>query len=393
MSAHSPLLFPYNIYCLSTYPKSPETSPCQTHHDIERAQTFSVPQNRVSQLGTLSRDTRVTRLGPMITVRSAGLKGLGVFATTNIPRGTRIFAETPVFGIRADQGPKHVYPAFKALQSDVKATIRALSAHTTRELGLMRWVHVLWYTVSTLTVPRMDGLRKHKRLLDMFRSNAFSLNGGTRYEQAIFPDIARLNHECIPNSQANFNDGADAMHVHTIRDIRADEELTLSYLDDAGEMTTGARQEKLESYGFVCGCTICTIGSAEAIESVARRQAMLDVTSALSHTNSQTLDTPSKNLELQALLKVMALMRSEGLVGRELAARYAVAAEWHHELGETEKARICGSEGLDIDEHVLGLDHETFLRNKAKVEGYERDLQPSENEVNHAAKMDAFGSS
>jgi hypothetical protein len=320
----------------------------------------------------------------MISVRTAGLKGLGVFATTNIPRGTRIFAEQPVFGIRSDQGPKHVYPAFKALKSDVKATIRALSSHTTKELGLMRWMHVLWYTVSTLTVPRIKGLRRHKRLLDIFRSNAFSLNKESRFEQAIFPDIARLNHECIPNSQANFNDKAEAMHVHTIRDIRVDEELTLSYLDDAGEMNTVARQEKLESYGFVCGCPICTIGSPDAINSVARRQAMLDVTNALSDTTSQVPDASGKGLELKALLKIMALMKSEGLVGRELAARYAVAAEWHHELGETEKAHNCGSEGLDIDAYVLGLDHETYLQNKVKVEGYGRQLQSNENDAIHA---------
>ena len=304
----------------------------------------------------------------MIEVRSAGIKGLGVFASRPIARSTRIFAEQPLFGLRHDQGQKHIYPAFKALTETDKMTVTALSAHATNELGVLRWMHVIWYTISSATIPRMSSLRHHRKLLDIFRSNAFSLNDNSIFYRAIFPRIARLNHECVPNAQANFNDKAEAMHVHAIRDIEPDEEVTLSYLDDAGEMTRAQRQDKLTSYGFECGCPVCDSKNPRAAESVKRRDAIHEVMRSLHESQSSHTGSPSRVHELQALLTIMDLMQAEGLVGRELAARYAVAAKWYEELGDIKKAVESSSRGLEIDEYALGTDHGTYLANKVESE-------------------------
>ncbi|KIW00701.1 uncharacterized protein PV09_07687 [Verruconis gallopava] len=306
----------------------------------------------------------------MHKVRAAGSKGLGVFATKLIPRGTRIFAERPIFGIRNGQGPKDIYPAFLALNHADRATVLGLSSHATHRLEFLRWVHVARYTLSSWTAPSITSLREHKTLLNVFRSNAFSLNADSEYAQAIFPRIARLNHECVPNAQANFNDQANAMHVHTLRDVQPHEEITLSYLDDSGEMKTLDRQQKLESYGFVCACPICAEGQPSASDSAKRRQAIDRVMESLSERVSQQETQASRSHELEALMEIIELMRAEGLVGRELAARYFAAAEWHMELGDLQGAVVCATKGLEIDQYALGEDHETYVQNQAKVAGY-----------------------
>jgi hypothetical protein len=306
----------------------------------------------------------------MFEVRSAGIKGLGIFATTTIKRGTRILAERPVFGIHHDQKPKDVYPSFRKLSASDRVSVLGLSAHATRELALLRWTHVIWYSLASSMLPTISRLREHKTILDIFRSNAFSLNATSRYSEAIFPRIARLNHECIPNSQANFDDKADAMHVHALRDITDQEEITLSYLDDDGQMTTSERHRMLQPYGFVCACPICTKGSLQAMRSIERRQAMYEATRGLQGEGNGRAETPSRNSELQVLLKIIELMLREGLVGRELSARYLVAADWHYELKDLAGALECALRGLKVDEYTVGKDSLLYCTSEASVHRY-----------------------
>jgi hypothetical protein len=312
----------------------------------------------------------------MFQIRSAGIKGLGVFATKHIQRGTRIFSERPLFGIRYDQNPQDVYPEFKLLSRDDRDKVLKLSNIATKRLEIMRWMHALWYTAISGAPSMITGLKEHKTLLSIFRSNAFSLNNDSKFEQAIFPSIARLNHECIPNAQANFNDQSETMNVQALRDITPDEEITLSYLDDVGEVTTPERQERLESYGFECNCAICDSGTPAAKASKFRRSSMNAVLRELANIPNSSKKADRKSHQLLQLIRVIAIMRKEGLVGRELAARYFVAAKWCAELGKPERATEYAMKGLEIDEYALGLDHKTYWDDLAKVNEYRILVQP-----------------
>jgi hypothetical protein len=308
----------------------------------------------------------------MYLVSSAGIKGLGVFATKLIPRGTRIISERPAFGIRHDQGPGDVYLAFRLLRDNDRAKVLELSGHATKKLELMRWVHVLWYTARSGGFPSLRSLQQHKALLNIFRSNAFSLNSGSRFSQAIFPQIARMNHTCIPNAQANFNDQTDRMNVHALRDIVPEEEITLCYLDDAGEMWRQGREQNLASYGFKCDCPICDIYDPAADKSAERR---LDIMNTMLQIRDMPEEKRSKAVELEALMKIIELMRKEGVAGRELAARYFGAAQMNKELGELDQALKCAEEGLRVDEYSLGTDHTTYWKDLGQVNEYRTLLQ------------------
>jgi hypothetical protein len=206
----------------------------------------------------------------------------------------------------------------------------------------------------------------------------------SNFSQGIFPQIARLNHECVPNAQANFNDQTGSLNVHALRDIPSEQEVTLSYLDDAGDMSRAERQQSLDPYGFSCACKICQEGHLGAQESDKRRDAINRVALSVAQESDHQEKEPNRARELEALLGIIELMRQEGLVGRELAARYFAAAEWCMELRDMKMAVKCAEKGREIDEYVLGTDHETCRKNGLKVREYELLLEASRLESHHA---------
>lgn len=320
----------------------------------------------------------------MFEVRNAGVKGLGVFATSLIPRGTRIFSERPLLGIRYDQSSGDVYPAFRSLSVNDRGKLLSLSGHRTRNIGALRWSYVVWYTLlegwqnlvgrKGWIRPTRRSLVEHNTLLNIFRTNNFALNAGSKMSQAIFPRIARLNHSCVPNVQGGFNDEVGKLHVHALRDINAGTELTLSYLDDGG-MLRAERAEKLETYGFDCGCAICNGETVLGQESEARREKIRQTISTYAQEQGVEGGERGQTKELGAIMEVIRLMREEGFVGREVTGMYFEAARLNGAMGEKEEALRCAEEGLKMDERCLGNDHKMYRESLVKVEEYRKALE------------------
>jgi len=90
------------------------------------------------------------------------------------------------------------------------------------------------------------------------RCNVFSLCDAELRATGIgvFPLASLLNHSCEPNCIATFR--GKTQHIRTIRHVRADEELTLSYCDVG--LPSPVRLELLrEGYFFTCRCRRCAI--------------------------------------------------------------------------------------------------------------------------------------
>ncbi|KAM9779555.1 N-lysine methyltransferase SMYD2-B-like isoform 1-T1 [Syngnathus typhle] len=98
-----------------------------------------------------------------------------------------------------------------------------------------------------------------KELLSLF--SQVSCNGFTIEDEelsqvgtAIYPDVALLNHSCVPNAIVTFK-GRDA-EVRAVRDMKAGDEVLISYIDLL--YPTDDRNERLrESYYFTCDCEEC----------------------------------------------------------------------------------------------------------------------------------------
>eukprot|EP01040_Poterioochromonas_malhamensis_P008600 gene8600-9306_t len=99
---------------------------------------------------------------------------------------------------------------------------------------------------------------------------------------AIFPIIARINHSCQPNvmlfqevvNSASASAPALSLTVRAIRKINADEELTMSYLQESSNSISGlslsytTRQQLLSSgFQFTCQCERCEVEKSAMLPS------------------------------------------------------------------------------------------------------------------------------
>lgn len=283
----------------------------------------------------------------MYEIRSAGVKGLGVFARQLIPRGTRIFSERPLLSIThggdgAEAGA--VLRGLGALTPAQRKTLLDLSGGAPRrDVAWLRWAQVAWYrtleALRALNTRRTDGLStpghdektqyeptglslrigEYVRILAIFRSNAFDI-GLDR--QAVFPSISRINHSCIPSAEGNFHEGLGKLNVHATRDIHDGEEVMINYLKETGVALREQRQTKLlEGYGFDCNCPACDAKSQRGQAGEARR---VDVLSALAKYAQDVALTRTPQQGTEAELAMMAVMvklfEDEGLTGRALSS-------------------------------------------------------------------------
>ncbi|KAF6807997.1 set domain-containing protein 5 [Colletotrichum sojae] len=130
-------------------------------------------------------------------IKNAPGKGLGLFATVHIPKGTRILSEKPLFAI----------PRGRTLME----TKRLVAREVHRE------------------VHRLDDMRRaafyamHNIHGDHYTSEIgiIKTNGA---EAGVFLKACRINHSCRPNAQRIWNRDLDRLMVHVCRDIEEEAE-------------------------------------------------------------------------------------------------------------------------------------------------------------------------
>jgi hypothetical protein len=266
----------------------------------------------------------------MYEIRVSGAKGLGVFAKSFIPRGTRIFSERPLLGIQLDQDAGDIYAASNLLSLRDRQHLMKLSAHITKELLFLRWSQAIWYKIKRTAAaivgkPRsirpVLSLRDHVIIISIFRSNAFNLGSRSPIQQAVFRRISRINHSCVPNAQGNFHDTLGSLNVHATRDIQVGEELTLNYLQEEGAVRESRQSRLLSGYGFTCDCPACDLTSSRGQLGEENRLQMHQKLAAFAGASEGTGDsiTHKLNIELQTILSFILLLEGEKVAGRELS--------------------------------------------------------------------------
>lgn len=260
----------------------------------------------------------------MYEIRHAGAKGLGLFATKWIPRGTRIMAERPIFTVKSEPD---VYLATRSLSPDARQRLMQLSVSDKNRSPLSLWLEAAWHVVrgtlksasetgSNTSTTRL-GLRtiaEHKILLSVFRNNNFDI--GDRI-QAIFHDISRLNHSCVPNTQGNFNSNIGCFTIHALRPIEEKEQITASYLELHGAVRQIRQALLWNGYGFECDCPVCDKNTPRGRDSERRRAGLRERLARFANHASQR-ERQDHASELEMLLEVIRLFEHEGLAGREL---------------------------------------------------------------------------
>ncbi|KAL8959026.1 MAG: hypothetical protein Q9183_005716, partial [Haloplaca sp. 2 TL-2023] len=176
--------------------------------------------------------------GPLYEVRRSRGKGVGMFATDDVVRGTRILAEKPLMRLGVnDIDPVGLFAlgAYKAQLTPAERQ-KFLSLHCRAERPADR---VMDRFLSEPYCSDPAGLDELSRVRRAFISNAFESDEGKMcgYVQA------RINHSCTPNASLSFNGRTGHITLHAIKDVPAGSEYLVSYVDHA-ELSTSERQNK-----------------------------------------------------------------------------------------------------------------------------------------------------
>ncbi|KAL7911963.1 SET domain-containing protein [Trichoderma velutinum] len=172
-------------------------------------------------------------------------RGRGLIANKMLHRGDRIFAHTPIL---------------------------MLDGEIFGELETEEWLELEHAAVNHLPpktkkmFSALYGDPVTDPVSDRIDTNAFvlELDGVSYY--AVFPETARLNHDCRPNAAYFFDKQTLTHYVHAMTDITPGTEITITYIDP--HMSRQDRLKKLSSlWGFECSCSLCSLHSDLAHES------------------------------------------------------------------------------------------------------------------------------
>lgn len=184
-------------------------------------------------------------------------KGLGLIATTLIPRGSRIIHEKAMLGVPGD-APFLACRQYDRLQPRARVAYDQLHSyvqdlHNLQNLSRMFLIDFASIRDDEDKIDRQ--VDEHVRVMGTFLANRFTVIGGT----AVYETAARLNHACVPNAFHGSNSNKNRCDVHAVRDIVPGEEITIDYIGAPATYTV--RSQRIEylrtNYGFTCSCEAC----------------------------------------------------------------------------------------------------------------------------------------
>ncbi|KAK3692639.1 hypothetical protein B0T22DRAFT_495738 [Podospora appendiculata] len=256
-------------------------------------------------------------------------KGMGLVAKDHIRRGDLIMANTVSLMID-----------YRALNELPREQYMQLQAYA---VDFLPWPH----RAALLNLSIHDGTNlSHVAMIDKITTtNAFDIDPDAGDEDqdnsffVVFPEIARMNHECRPNADYYFDHATLTQYIHAIRPISPGEEITLSYIDPVKKRA--ARQRRLRTWGFQCICHHCTQERARVEASDARIRQINQIKpefrnwEADSRANPQMAELLISLFEQEQLWGMMyeaytfAAMEFNGAGDPWTAAKYArLAVEW-----------------------------------------------------------------
>jgi hypothetical protein len=190
-------------------------------------------------------------------------KGLGLFATRSIARGTRIVEEVPLLAVPPRKGStvnlSHLETALRALNHEQQDKLFEL--HRDRNNSL---AHHLGASHGEKVIVA----------LAIFKANSVAMGEDGVYGSGVFEHYSRINHACNPNVHNSYNPTLQKLTVHAVRQINKGEGILTSYIGGTCRKRQ-QRQLDLDNWDFECGCKCCT--GPKAADSERRRKRMFDM--------------------------------------------------------------------------------------------------------------------
>ncbi|KAL7467388.1 hypothetical protein ACHAXS_007625 [Conticribra weissflogii] len=260
-------------------------------------------------------------------IRPITNKGLGLIATSKIPKGTRILSEAPLFRLT------RILYNTKAGEDQVIKSLKSLDKERQRAFFALRNVH------------------EGNPVLGIVRTNALAL-GSNATESGIFLRASRINHSCRENAQNIWNAGIGQLTIHALRDIDEGEEITISYLADRAGYED--RQKSLkEKFKFDCKCHLCMMPPDRRKESDDR----LSKIRALDKMIFVSANcAPNLNQQLYLVRCLLQVIEEEGIWDNSIQRAYYDAYQIAISHGDIARAKIFVKRSYEAAVVIQGED-------------------------------------
>ncbi|PGH32795.1 hypothetical protein GX50_04396 [[Emmonsia] crescens] len=296
-----------------------------------------------NSMGTIhaTGDTLPVSNNELYTIKAIPGRGLGCFAASKIPKGTRIILEEPLFTVPSTA---------TNLQSVEKVFLKELKSLSKEQQHMFFSLH-----------------NAHKGrgspVIGTIKTNAMPF-GARGAEGAIFPRAARINHSCKPNSQNTWNRNLERLTIHAFKDIEEDEEITIAYVD--GTEIFDARQECFEeAFGFRCECEVCAVPAEES----RKRDRRLEEIARLDNVLGDGRRMMSKPEDcLKDAYTLFRMLIEEGIAGSRIARVYNDALQISIAHSDQARARVFAQRAYDGRVLLEGDDSPETMRLKAIAE-------------------------
>lgn len=223
-------------------------------------------------------------LGDNLEVRSAGVMGQGLFATVDIPIGTRILVENPLMWVPLSPTPYQEFcqtlasmdEANKKHLGDLHCNTRLLN----RNLAFNLFDQILSEDRQTTLDMRDDNFLNVVKLFATFCTNAVTIaEGNEDTASAVYPIFSKINHSCTPNAFVLYTSENKQQTLYAGCDIRAGQQILVSYLGgDEDFLTSWQRMEQTRRYwNFSCTCGRCLDPTTTDMECARRHELRRDL--------------------------------------------------------------------------------------------------------------------
>ncbi|KAI1854736.1 hypothetical protein JX265_002373 [Neoarthrinium moseri] len=264
-------------------------------------------------------------------------KGMGLIATQNLEMGDHIMSTSA--SVMIDYSVFYEVTEAQLLEMQAAAVENLPKRHRTAFLNLSTHDHAENYQTQVSKVILTNAFDIQDTGLVTKKNDDEEENFYT-----VFPEISRMNHDCRPNADYQFDPETYTQHVHAVRRIAAGEEITISYIDPI--QTQKDRLNRLNnSWHFPCSCSACTQNKHFTAASDARIQQILELRKQLRNWDPYSQATPS-------MAELLVSLYEEERLWSNLYEAYTYAAIEYNGAGDpwmaTKYARLAIHHGLAV---------------------------------------------
>jgi hypothetical protein len=165
------------------------------------------------------------------------------------------YSEINLFGLNVESRELEILKIY--LENKNSSSIQDLYPRSNKfiKTQLVKDVHKIVKSIKNINTKLYQSFSKYdKDTIELYYAkyiyNAFE---GYDYGPLTLPIIAKINHSCKPNVEFKFNKESGTMYLCAIKDIKKNEEIFDSYLENK---KIDSHQKYLqEHYGFDCRCS------------------------------------------------------------------------------------------------------------------------------------------